>query len=86
MTDHTMKPTAACGSTKWVAETLGMSVRTFYDKRSNLEAERFPKPDPILKLYIKADVKAWIEHRRRIEDPGKVEVQGSQERIKFDAL
>ena len=68
-----------------VAERLGISPTTFYDRRSALEAEGFPKPDPVMKRYHRDDVEAWIKGRRRVADPDMVRVEGGAE-INFDAL
>ncbi|MCA1336854.1 hypothetical protein [Pseudooceanicola marinus] len=86
MADHTLNKEAAVGSTRWVSSFLGMSPGAFRNRRQNLEAEGFPRPDPILKLYIKADVKAWIENRRRVTDAAKVFPDAERQRINLDAL
>ncbi|MBT9385515.1 hypothetical protein KM176_16695 [Pseudooceanicola sp. CBS1P-1] len=86
MTDHTMTRDAACGSARWAAGFMGMSIRTFYSKRPTLEAKGFPRPDPVLNLYIKADVKAWLEKRRRIQDSDKVVDGIERPSINLDAL
>lgn len=66
------------------AEMLGVSATTFYSRRSALEAEGFPAPDPILKRYLRADVEAWIRSRRRVPDADTVQVGGAE--INADAL
>lgn len=68
-----------------VAERLGISPTTFYEKKPALEAEGFPKPDPLLKRYLRDDVEAWIKGRRRVADPDTVQVEGSPA-INWDAL
>ena len=68
-----------------VAERLGISPTTFYDRRPALEAEGFPKPDPVMKRYLRDDVEAWLKSRRRVPDPDMVQVEGGAE-INFDAL
>lgn len=68
-----------------VAERLGIGPTTFFDKRPALEAEGFPKPDPLLKRYLRDDVEAWIKGRRRVADPDTLTVEGSPG-IDFDAL
>ena len=67
--DPTLSPDSAYGSTRWTAQRLGLSQNNFTRKRAMLEAEGLPKPDPLLGRYIKADVDAWIEKRRRVADP-----------------
>lgn len=69
-----------------VAERLGISATTFYEKKPALEAEGFPKPDPLLKRYLRDDVEAWIKGRRRVADPDTTSIQGSQVEINWDAL
>ncbi|MBR9766076.1 MAG: hypothetical protein GYB53_21805 [Rhodobacteraceae bacterium] len=86
MADHTLTKEAACGSASWAAQHLGMSPRAFRDKRSALEAEGFPEPDPLLGRYLKADVRAWLEKRRRVSDSDKVTVGGERPSINLDAL
>tara|TARA_R110000737_G_scaffold288712_1_gene295303 strand:+ start:903 stop:1163 length:261 start_codon:yes stop_codon:yes gene_type:complete len=86
MTDHSLKSVAAFGSARWVADRLGVTPPTFHSKRSNMEAEGFPTRDPILNMYIKADVDAWIKNRRKISDSDKVEVQRQPVKVKYDAL
>lgn len=68
-----------------VAERLGIGPTTFYKYRSALEAEGFPRPDPIINRYHREDVEAWIKSRRRVADPDMVQVEGTPE-INFDAL
>ena len=68
-----------------VAERLGISPTTLYDRRPALEAEGFPRPDPIMKRYLRDDVEAWLKSRRRVRDPDMVNVEGSSG-IDFDAL
>ena len=86
MADRTLDRTSAYGSTAWVAQRLGISPRAFRDKRSQLSAEGFPEIDPLMKLYIKADVDAWIEKRRSITDSDKVASGGARPGINLAAL
>ena len=66
-----------------VAKRLGISPTTFYDKRDALEAEGFPRPDPVLRRYLREDVEAWIKGRRRVPDPDGVKIEDG---IDFSAL
>lgn len=86
MTDHTLTPEAACGSATWAAQHLGMSVPAFRGRRASLEAEGFPKPDPLLGRYLKADVRAWLENRRKVADSDKVSFGGEGQSINYAAL
>ncbi|MBT9383469.1 hypothetical protein KM176_06335 [Pseudooceanicola sp. CBS1P-1] len=86
MIDHTLSNDAACGSTRWVAQFMGMSCDRFRGRRRNLEAEGFPRPDPVLKLYIKADVQAWLARRRRILDADPTSLGLERPSINLDAL
>jgi len=46
--------------------TLGIGYETFRKgRRLELEADGLPATDPILNLWNKADVIAWVENRRR---------------------
>lgn len=63
MPDATLSDRARFGSKRWAAETLGKSVDVFNRLLPDLEASGFPRPDPILGTYIKADVLTWIENR-----------------------
>ncbi|MBT9384491.1 hypothetical protein KM176_11530 [Pseudooceanicola sp. CBS1P-1] len=86
MADHSLTAEAACGSSKWAAQFLGLSPGAFSDRRRTLEAKGFPQPDPLLKLYIKADVMAWLETRRRIRDGDKMPEDGERPRLNLGAL
>lgn len=73
--DITFHPTSMYGSILWTALTLGMTEDRFYRKRAELEKHGFPKPDNLHKRrYIKADVEAWVAHRRTIPDHTKINV------------
>jgi len=66
--DSTFSTDSAFGSITWAARRLGMSKDMFVKKRDTLEGEGFPQPDQLTGQYLKADVDAWIDHRRRIPD------------------
>lgn len=68
MTDHSFNEESRYGSTKWVAAALGKTVEWFRSNKISLEREGFPKSDPIVRAWIKADVDAWVNGRRRIAD------------------
>lgn len=69
-----------------VAEMIGISPSTFHKARPALEAEGFPAPDPVLRRYMRADVEAWIQSRRRVRDPDTVDPEGAPVKINWDAL
>jgi hypothetical protein len=77
---------SAFGSQQWLLEFLDISSSQFHRKKDALEAEGLPKPDPILRKYLKADVRAWVESRRTVRDPGKVEESTTATGVNFDAL
>lgn len=62
--DKTFHPVSCYGSREWVAQTLGKSVDWFRKSLDSLYAAGFPRPDPIIGLHNKDDVKAWIASRR----------------------
>lgn len=66
MTDISMNANALYGSLSWAALRIGRSKDWFLKAREKLEAEGFPKRDPLTNMYLKPDVDAWIEKRRRI--------------------
>ncbi|NIZ10164.1 hypothetical protein [Pseudooceanicola sp. HF7] len=76
----------ACGDISWAAQFLGMSKRRFSDRRRNLEAEGFPKRDPLLNIYIKADVEAWLENRRTVPEAAPPEPAVEPMVIDFNEL
>lgn len=49
-------------------EQVGWSKNWLQKNRRKLEADGFPKKDPLLKRYIAADVKAWLENRRQVRE------------------
>jgi predicted DNA-binding transcriptional regulator AlpA len=63
--DKTFHQDSKAGSLAWVAARLGRSTDWFRTHRETLEQEGFPRPDPIIGLYLKADVDAWLDSRRR---------------------
>lgn len=61
-------PAALYGSAAWVAACFGKSKSWFLQNRERLEAEGFPRRDPIIGTWIKADVIAFISSRRQVRD------------------
>lgn len=53
-----------------VARRLGVSAATFRDKRAELEANGFPKPDPVLGNYCLDAVDRWIDARAGLTPAG----------------
>lgn len=47
---------------------MGLSVDQLRPRLPKMNTDGFPQPDPIVTLYIKADVLAWIERRRQLPD------------------
>ncbi|WP_428515122.1 hypothetical protein [Roseovarius sp.] len=82
--DLTFDDCSAFGSISWAAKRLGMSKDQFLRKRDNLESEGFPKRDPLTNYYHKADVDAWIDHRRRIPDALTDAISGIKPRTEVD--
>ena len=68
-TDRTFDPVSQFGSLRWVAATMGLSVDQLRPRLPKMSDDGFPPPDPIVTLYIKADVLAWIERRRQLPNP-----------------
>ena len=68
LTDRTFDPVSQFGSLRWVAATMGISVDQLRTRLPRMKSDGFPQPDPIVTLYIKADVLAWIERRRQLPD------------------
>ena len=64
--DPSLSPEAAFGTAAWAAARLGVSLETFRQHRYSLHRIGLPFPDPLLNRYHKADVEAWLAHRRRI--------------------
>lgn len=76
-TEHSMT-----GSQRWVATRLGRSYDWFSRNKARLERHGFPRPDPILGMWIKADVEAWIANRRQVADAAQIQ----QQEPNYDAL
>ena len=66
--DRTFHEVSLYGSLEWAALTMGLSKDRFHRRRKDFETRGFPPPDAITKLYLKADVIAWVERRRRISN------------------
>lgn len=63
-----------------VARRLGVTLAAFIERRAMLEAEGFPRPDPILGTTCLQAVDAWIDARAGlmpasgpVSDPATVE-------------
>lgn len=86
--DSTFSTESAFGSISWAAHRLGMSKDRFMKKRDTLEGEGFPKLDALTNFYLKADVDAWIDHRRRVPDaPAIVGIVGrTKSEVNLDAV
>ncbi|WP_041527308.1 helix-turn-helix transcriptional regulator [Paracoccus aminophilus] len=69
-----------------VASRLGISTTMFYSRRSAMEAEGFPKPDPIFRRYHGDDVEAWIKARRKVADSDNLAASVEDAEINFSAL
>lgn len=85
-TDRTFSPEAAFGSSAWVAHRLGIARDTFLSKRVKLEGDGFPSKDTLLGGWLKADVIAWIEKRRKVSDPDPKRIKETGEGINLDAI
>lgn len=86
--DRTFHDISLYGSVEWCALTMGLTKDSFYRKRGEWEKRiGFPKPDPINRLYIKADVEAWIARRRKLADgyslSGNIEASATETRRIF---
>ena len=66
--DPTLSQHSLFGSISWVAMTLGLTKDSFKRKRDALEAEGFPARDALTNLFIKDDVYAWVNRRRKVAD------------------
>ncbi len=66
--DGTFDPLSEYGSHAWCAAVLGKATDWFRKNRETLEAGGFPKECRVVRLTIKADVRAWITRRRRYAD------------------
>ena len=85
-TDATFDEQSQYGSTAWVCATLGVSKDKFRSVRPKLLDHGFPDRDPLMNLYIKADIQAWIELRRSIRNQATVESPTTDEEINYDEL
>lgn len=85
-TDITFQDTCLIGSKRWTCARLGLSVDMFMRKKDALETAGFPKEDPILKAWIKADVDAWVTKRRKIKEVVVIEEVDKEEGINWDAI
>jgi hypothetical protein len=59
-----------------VARRLGVTIAVFAEKRADLEAAGFPKPDRVLGNYCLEAVDKWIDAQAgliRGEDPGSAQ-------------
>lgn len=74
--DPSFSDTAAYGSNAWAAARLGLTKDTFFRKRKDLEEQGFPKRDPLTNLYLKDDVEAWLDRRRKIVNETVISVAG----------
>jgi len=86
MADLTLTKDSLYGSEQWCATTLGKSIDWWRRNRSTLEGDGFPPRDPLTNQTIKADVIAWINKRRKIEDHAIVEHRQPQAGVNLDAL
>lgn len=72
MTEITKDPTydkhSAFASMSWLASRLGRSKDWFSRNKDQLHHAGLPEPDPVVGLYSKADVDAWITRRRKVAD------------------
>lgn len=55
-----------------VAQMLGITPDALYRKRASLVATGFPDRDPLIGKYLRADVEAWINKRRRLRDEANI--------------
>jgi len=86
MTDQTASDASLYGSRQWVADTLGMKLSTFDNKRVKLEEQGFPQRDHLVGLYLKADVLAWVSRRRQLADSLRVTTQQEEVTINDERL
>lgn len=91
MTEHKQDMTfsrhSKFGSKLWTATTLGRSVDWFFRHRGDLESKSFPKEDAITGQYLKADVEAWINRRRKLSDAVNIgPVESPKLEVNLDGL
>lgn len=83
-TDRTLCDASAFGSSAWAAQRLGRSRRWLADNMDNLRKMGFPSKDPVVDLYNKADVDAWIARRTRSQN--EMRIGAGSDKINFDAI
>lgn len=66
--DPTFDPASLYGSTAWTALRMGLTVDTFQRRLRDMVSEGFPSRDRITGRFIKADVDAFVDRRRRYTD------------------
>lgn len=66
-----------------VATLLCSSPDWLYRNRPKLVKAGFPDRDPLVRKYLRADVEAWINKRRRVKDEA---TQPTAPGINFDAF
>lgn len=86
--DRTFDPVSAYGSEQWCAATMGYGYDNWRKHiRATLEAEGFPRRDPLVGLTLKADVEAWLAKRRRVSDTVKAaDTTGGSTKVKKHVL
>jgi len=83
--DLTLSDESLWGSIGWASQTMGMSKDNFMRRRPKMMQEGFPAIDDLTNLYLKADVLAWIDRRRKVSatiPDSEPEPKG----VKLDAL
>lgn len=86
MTDISLNANAMYGSITWAALRIGRSKDWFFRAREKLEAEGFPCRDPLTNMYLKQDVDAWIEKRRRIAQAANLNTSTPAEEPQYGKL
>lgn len=84
--DITLEPISLYGSEKWAAATLGLTMPKFRCAMQSLHTAGFPRPDDITGHYIKADVTAWVNNRRKVSDRVKMDHSGTTDGLNLDAI
>lgn len=87
--DPTFADHCAFGSSRWVAAVLGKGPAWLRKNLDRMTVAGFPAPDPITRLYLKADVIAWLDRRRQIPDRDPRAHQAARETtngVRYDAL
>ncbi len=75
---------SAFGNAAWVSAFLGCSEDWFYRNQGKLYADGFPERDPVMKMFLKSDVGAWVESRKKFSDA--VIQKATDSEINIDAL